>query len=43
MGTTITWQNLIDTLNAKFRGWNTQFGPVENFSPSMHNGPLCPR
>ena len=30
MGTTITGQNVIDTLNTKFRGWNTQFGPVEN-------------
>ncbi|MDQ6857246.1 MAG: ABC transporter substrate-binding protein [Candidatus Dormibacteraeota bacterium] len=40
MGTTITRQNLIDTLNTKFRNWNTQFGPVENFSPTVHNGPF---
>jgi hypothetical protein len=40
MGSTITRQNLIDTLNTKFVNWNTQFGPVENFSSSVHDGPL---
>lgn len=40
MGTTITRQNLIDTLNTKFVNWNTQFGPVENFSTSVHDGPF---
>ncbi len=40
MGTTITRQNLINTLNTKFVHWNTQFGPVENYSPSVHDGPF---
>jgi hypothetical protein len=40
MGNTITRQNLITTLNTKFQNWNTQFGPVENYSPQLHNGPL---
>ncbi len=40
MGNTITRQNLIDTLNTKFVNWNTQFGPVENYSSSVHDGPF---
>lgn len=40
MGTNISRQNLIDTMNSKFVNWNTQFGPVENFSTSVHAGPF---
>lgn len=40
MGTNITRQNLIDTMNTKFVSWNTQFGPVESFSTSMHAAPI---
>ena len=40
MGSDITRQNLITTLNTKFVNWNTQFGPVESYSPSVHDGPL---
>jgi ABC-type branched-subunit amino acid transport system substrate-binding protein len=40
MGSTITRQALIDTLNTKFVNWNTQFGPVENYSTSVHDGPF---
>ncbi len=40
MGSNITRQNLIDTLNTKFKSWNTQVGPVENFSPSVHDEPF---
>ena len=40
MGGNITRQNLIDTLNGKVHGWDTQFGPVENYTAQLHNGPL---
>lgn len=40
MGTDISRANLINTLNNGIHGWNTQFGPVENYSPQVHNGPL---
>lgn len=40
MGTTITRQNLINTLNTKFANWNTQFGRVDSFSSPVHDGPL---
>jgi ABC-type branched-subunit amino acid transport system substrate-binding protein len=40
MGTDITRANLINTLNNGIHGWDTQFGPVESYSPQVHNGPL---
>lgn len=40
MGNDITRANLIDTLDNDIHGWNTQFGPVENYTPQVHNGPL---
>jgi ABC-type branched-subunit amino acid transport system substrate-binding protein len=40
MGNTITRQNLIDTLNNRVHNWDTQFGPVENYSAQVHSGPL---
>jgi ABC-type branched-subunit amino acid transport system substrate-binding protein len=39
MGSTVTQANLINTLN-NIRGWDTGLGPVENYSPSNHTGPL---
>jgi hypothetical protein len=24
----------------RVRGWDTQFGPVENYTTQVHNGPL---
>lgn len=40
MGTTVTRENLINVLNNGVRGWDTQFGPVENYTPSNHIGPF---
>lgn len=40
MGNDISRQNLVDTLNNKVHGWDTQFGPVETYSAQLHNGPL---
>jgi ABC-type branched-subunit amino acid transport system substrate-binding protein len=37
MGSTITKQNLIDTLNA-IHGWDNGLGAVENYSPTQHDG-----
>ena len=39
MGSNVTQANLINTLN-NLRGWDSGFGPVENFTPSNHVGPL---
>jgi branched-chain amino acid transport system substrate-binding protein len=37
MGSNVTKQNLIDTLNA-IRGWDNGLGAVENYSPTQHDG-----
>lgn len=39
MGSNVTQANLINTLNS-IHGWDSGMGPVENFSPSNHIGPL---
>jgi ABC-type branched-subunit amino acid transport system substrate-binding protein len=37
MGSNVTKQNLIDTLNS-IRGWDNSLGAVENYSPTQHDG-----
>lgn len=39
MGSNVTQANLINTLNS-IRGWDSGLGPVENYSPTNHVGPL---